>query len=47
MEIPSLTTVSGMYTYYLALIVLLAFVFGVYILAGYFGLVPGPSRVFP
>ncbi|MFC7157385.1 hypothetical protein ACFQPA_18305 [Halomarina halobia] len=47
MELPSLTTVSGMFTYYIAFIVLLALAFALYIVAGYLGLVPDPTRIAP
>jgi hypothetical protein len=45
MEVPELTSTSGVFTYYLALILAVAFVIAVYLVAVSLGLAPPPSEV--
>lgn len=47
MELPSLITVEGAYWYFIGLLLVIAFGFALYIVAGLFGLVPGPQELVP
>lgn len=47
MQIPSLITIQGAYDYFMALLLLIALGFALYIAGSYFGVLPGPSELVP
>lgn len=45
MELPSIITVHGLYQYFIGLLLAITLAFALYIVLGYFGLVPGPEEL--